>query len=217
MDEARYNSYLIYCKNRGGARLSGENVYFASFTYHSPLQNMNIPLNIACDEGDLEKAKSLYVPGDEIYIAMAMAAQKGHLEVLKFILECETDPKDREKGLCQALFIASQNGHLETVAHLLQLGKPIVKKKERSALHAAASMGHVDITQMLLDAGIAVDFLDEDGCTPLWEAVTNSRIGTIRLLLERGANPRLEDDFGNSPYSLALQNNYAEALELMGL
>lgn len=40
---------------------------------------------------------------------------------------------------------------------------------------------------------------DNNGRTPLWYAVANKHITSIRLLLDHGANPNIRDRFGMSP------------------
>ena len=56
-------------------------------------------------------------------------------------------------------------------------------------------MENADIAALaqLLDQGAHVDARNEHGYTPLMGAVAMGRIDMVKLLLDRGANPALED------------------------
>lgn len=176
---------------------------------------MNIELNVAASQNRLEDVKQLYKENDVLYVAIAMAAQSGHPGMIEYLLTLETTKEDRDKGLGEGLFYASQNGHLPTVEYLLANGAPKVRKRERSALHVAAAMGHNEIVLKLLKAGIKVDVLDPDRCTPLLGAVGDGRIETVKLLLEKGADPNRADRFGLTPKILALRRNNEEIIALL--
>ena len=163
---------------------------------------MNIELNVAASENNLEAMKKLYQAGDRLFIALAMAAQGGHKEALEFLLTLETTSEDQQEGMREGLFYASQNGHLEIV-ELLLADKASLKRKGRSALHAAAGQGHCDIVLKLIAAGIKVNVTDSDKCTPLFEAVANKHPEVIKSLLEKGADPIHKNRFGLTPSELA--------------
>lgn len=164
---------------------------------------MNIELNTACGEGDLGRARAALRGGDELWVAWAMAGQGGHVAVIDWLAVQATSAADRRRGLHEALKLAAQQGHLAAVHALLAAGAAAPARPDRGGLHAAAQNGHREIVVALLDAGWPVDSPDEDGSTPLAEAVLAERLAVIELLLERGADPNLADALGNSPISLA--------------
>jgi ankyrin repeat protein len=74
----------------------------------------------------------------------------------------------------------------------LSLGaNPTAKDGSRTVLMLAASFGQSAVVRALLSRGAAVDEVDEEHRTPLYYAARNSQENgdTVRLLLERGANP----------------------------
>uniref|UniRef100_A0A8C6PA56 Euchromatic histone-lysine N-methyltransferase 2 n=1 Tax=Nothobranchius furzeri TaxID=105023 RepID=A0A8C6PA56_NOTFU len=64
-------------------------------------------------------------------------------------------------------------------------------QNRRSALHAAAQRGLLEVCYMLVQAGANVDAKDKDMRTPLLEAVINNHIDVARYLIQNGA---CEDD-----------------------
>ena len=53
----------------------------------------------------------------------------------------------------------------------------------------AAQGGHASAVQMLVEAGAVVDLADDEGMTPLLNAVKGSFGAVAQYLVEHGANP----------------------------
>ena len=56
-------------------------------------------------------------------------------------------------------------------------------------LHQAAQEGAVQVIELLLASGAAVDAVDGDGATPLWEAVRHGQDDAVRALSPRAPTP----------------------------
>jgi uncharacterized protein len=56
-----------------------------------------------------------------------------------------------------------------------------------TALHRAASRGHLQAVRLLLEGGASVDAVDGEGVTPLVLAAYRGQTDVVTLLLERGA------------------------------
>jgi ankyrin repeat protein len=112
-----------------------------------------------------------------------------------------------------ALHHAAADGDLARVLELLAGGaNPNVSDSRSWApLHFAAQARSASVARALLDAGADIDSVDDNGNTPLWRAVFNSRGDgeLIRLLREYGADPYRMNSHGQSPVSLAhtISNN----------
>ncbi len=165
---------------------------------------MNIELEIAASENNIEAMHAAYKENDQIKNSLAMAAQDGHKEAVEFLLSKVTTDEDKKEGLIEGLFYASQNGFIEMVDLLLENGATF-KRKGRSALHAAAGQGHVKIVEKLIAAGMKVDILSIDNTTPLAESVANKQLESVKLLLAKGAKPLLADKFGLTPKDIAMR------------
>lgn len=84
--------------------------------------------------------------------------------------------------------------------HEIELSK---NNQDGEIISIAASRGHTDVINMLLDSGIDPNLRDNHLETPLMKAATNDRVDAAVLLLARGANPNLTDDFRRSAFTLA--------------
>jgi uncharacterized protein len=74
-----------------------------------------------------------------------------------------------------------------------------------TALHFAAQSYYVDMVKVLLENKAQVDVGDANGNTPLSDAVfySNGRGEIISLLLQYGADRKLENNYGISPLELS--------------
>ncbi|MCY3974472.1 MAG: ankyrin repeat domain-containing protein [Simkaniaceae bacterium] len=112
---------------------------------------------------------------------------------------------------------AVQRGHVEMVRLLLERGAdPLKYAGKVQPLAIAASYGYTDIASYLLKGGADVHRRDENGRTPLMQAVRMRANGKmVRSLLEYGADPELVDANGWSSLVIAtLSGNMAVALLL---
>ena len=74
-------------------------------------------------------------------------------------------------------------------------------------LHNAASYGHIEIAQLLLDAGSHVNANDRWQFTPLHEAAQKGRTQLCALLLSHGSNPFVKNQDGQTPFEVASQED----------
>lgn len=60
--------------------------------------------------------------------------------------------------------------------------------KRRTPLHMACMRGHYHVALKILQMGADVSMQDRDGCTALWNAIDNSHVATVKVLLQ-GPHP----------------------------
>uniref|UniRef100_A0A672IJS2 Euchromatic histone-lysine N-methyltransferase 2 n=1 Tax=Salarias fasciatus TaxID=181472 RepID=A0A672IJS2_SALFA len=89
------------------------------------------------------------------------------------------------------LYPAAKQGEVQRVLLMLMEGiDPTYQpdsQNRRSALHAAAQRGLLEVCYMLVQAGAQVDAQDKDMRTPLLEAIINNHIEVARYLIQNGA------------------------------
>ncbi|MEZ0261765.1 MAG: ankyrin repeat domain-containing protein [Alphaproteobacteria bacterium] len=116
-------------------------------------------------------------------------------------------------------FDAARNGNEETVREMAQKYPGIVNTTSyegASALLTATEEQRNDIVVLLLTLGAQIDLADEQGATPLITTACTGAAGTMKLLLEKGA--QVESRFGealSTPLHCAAHNGNLECVKLL--
>jgi uncharacterized protein len=136
------------------------------------------------------------------------AATVGDLGRLRALLdEDEAQVRELSADGFTALHFAAFFGQPAAVELLLERGAHAAAVSQNPMrvmpLHSAAAVRDIESSRLLLDADAPVDAKQQDGFTPLLEAVQNGDVELARLLLERGADPDLAKDDGVTPRDLA--------------
>ena len=159
--------------------------------------------------------------------AMVAAADKGHEQVLEFLLdmsEVKADLPDTlmgQTGICSisnfpgflfsktilfpflGLCAAAGNGHLKCCEILLRRGAKVstTNLEGNPALYNAVSSGHWPVTELLIKEGAKLDQTDSLGRTPLMAAAKEGHAGLVELIVNKGGKHLLEsrDKDGRTP------------------
>jgi ankyrin repeat protein len=118
-------------------------------------------------------------------------------------------PKDESP-----LMMASLKGQKEIVRKLIARDAD-VNKTGWTPLHYAATGGHVEIIQILLDEYAYIDAESPNKSTPLMMAAKYGTPAAVKLLLEAGADPRLRNELGLSAIEFAQQGNRRDSAEMI--
>jgi ankyrin repeat protein len=129
-----------------------------------------------------------------------IAAERGHIAVVKLLLEAKAmvDPLDYNN--CQPLWFAAWKGHEVIVEILLAYGAPVNDPVlVTPPLGAAAYNGNAAIVKLLLDPGADINAFDVGSQrTALYHAANYPRYAIIELLLEAGAKVDIPDIDGKT-------------------
>lgn len=112
------------------------------------------------------------------------------------------------------LMMAALKGHIELVRQLIGRDAD-VNKPGWTALHYAATNGHVAVVQLLLDHHAYIDAESPNGTTPLMMAAQYGSPGAVKLLLEAGADPLLKNQLGLTAIDFAQRANRKDSADLI--
>ncbi|KAJ3044953.1 hypothetical protein HDV00_000237 [Rhizophlyctis rosea] len=121
----------------------------------------------------------------DINLAFIQASYKGHLHVVKLLLESGADLHARND---EALCLASGNGELDMIQFLLSAGADVHAQNNRP-LQSAISANCVPIVGSLLKAG--ADIAQLHNKDSLFAAAKGGIAGMVKCLLQNGADPHI--------------------------
>ncbi|CAD1471482.1 unnamed protein product, partial [Heterotrigona itama] len=146
--------------------------------------------------------------------AMHYAVSHGNFDVVSILLDskvCDIN-KANMAGytavMLAALAEVRNSTHASVANRLFQLADVNIRAKlhGQTALMLAVSHGRKDMTQLLLNAGAAVNIQDEDGSTALMCAAEHGHTDIVRLLLAHpDCDPSIVDIDGSSALKIALE------------
>ncbi|KAL6119251.1 anks1a [Pungitius sinensis] len=127
------------------------------------------------------------------------AAQYGHSQVVRLLLEELTDPTMRNNKFETPLDLAALYGRLEVVKLLLSAHPNLLScnTKKHTPLHLASRNGHLPVVEVLLDAGMDINYETEKG-SALHEAALYGKTEVVQRLLAAGVGVSIVDQKGLS-------------------
>ncbi|QGI98349.1 hypothetical protein CEK26_011418 [Fusarium fujikuroi] len=155
------------------------------------------------------------------WTALLYAARNGAFGLVMALLEHpQIDPMAGPTNT-SALTEAARNGHADVVQALISIGRVDVNTVldhyyERQALMIVVEHGraeHENATRVLLSTpGIDVNFQDENGTTALMLAASGGTVAMVKLILNAGGHPNMQDISGNTALCCARSIDVFEAL-----
>ncbi|GMN38168.1 hypothetical protein TIFTF001_007403 [Ficus carica] len=170
--------------------------------------------------------------------AIHVAAARGHVEALKFLLSIGANADLADDRGWTPLHYSSSAGHRDAVETLLEHcnAKYAVDGEGKTAFSLAAENGHAELLPLLrlndalhrasrlddvggvkscLAEGAAVDGRDQNGWTPLHRAAFKGSVECARVLLGHGAPVDAVDDAGYTPLHCAVEAGHAAVAMLL--
>jgi hypothetical protein len=149
--------------------------------------------------------------------ALAQCVAENKVEEVSFFLAAGFLPDSKDKKGIPLLCIAARNGQLSTVEFLLRSGAKvdiIAEDRRSTALIDSAMERHKDVIKTLIEAGAEVNVKNGDGQTALIIVVGAGDAEIVEMLVNAGADPDIEDDFGVSArmYANIFKNDKIKAI-----
>jgi len=147
--------------------------------------------------GDVKNLQILINAGANInaldengYAPLHLAAQEGHLEVIRTLAKAGADTEIRDQqNNATPLHFAALEYNINAMRELINAGADVnVKVDHSSLIHFAADFGSSEVLQEIIQAGADINILDKNGNTPLHIAARRGYSHIIPLLVKAGAN-----------------------------
>ncbi len=177
------------------------------------------PLIFAARQNSMESAKVLLEHGADVneqseygWTPLLTAVQNRYYKFASYLLEHGADPKIQNKGGWSPLYIATDNrnieggdyptrkpdmDHLEIIKELIEHGAD-VNARMRSSTETRTIFTH--------------QWLYEEGATPFLRAAQSSDLVLMKLLLEHGADPKIDTEDGTTPLMVASGIGWVEGV-----
>jgi len=173
--------------------------------------------DVKCFTGDKQQDQQDFSP-------IMRTALLGHAEVASVLIEHGADLGDKvvKNDGYHPLLFASLMGQRELVQLLLRARPKGALQPDRTGLTplmAASRNGFTATVRLLLLArGMreSIDVTDKAGVNALMYAVRNSHAAAAKVLVNAGANPRLADASGLTPFQVATNANDGMCIQALG-
>nr|XP_043909106.1 histone-lysine N-methyltransferase EHMT2 isoform X1 [Solea senegalensis] len=171
------------------------------------------------EEGVDSVGPSLCMPNGKPISPSAFPPGPSRTALQKAILTQDTERRKKLRFHPRQLYPAAKQGEVQRVLLMLMEGiDPTYQpdsQNRRSALHAAAQRGLLEICYMLVQAGAHVDAQDKDLRTPLIEAIINNHIEVARYLIQNGASVYHVEEDGYTGLHHAAKLGNLEILKML--
>lgn len=187
----------------------------------------DFPLHYACKKGKLAIIEMLLANNADLHkqnikgmTSLHMASYKGHLPVVKKLVELNANVQAKTKTHGQTPFIfASKEGNLEVVNFLGEHGANVntkTKKYGKTALHIASHKGHLPVVvELIFNLDANVNCRSNSGCSPLFYAAESGHLEICDFLIQNNASLNLKDHSENTCLYEAVNHDQFQITKLL--
>lgn len=165
------------------------------------------PLMVAAQRGYMRIVQLLIDHGSDINQengsgknSLMLACFAGHLDVVEYLRNQGASWRNRDKVGCTAMHWAVDGGNLKLIEWMIGDECEVDVKDSISQwtplMRVSAVTGNTEVAQHLIAAGADVNVKDRDGKTPLMVATLNNHERLVRLLIEKGADCSITNEYG---------------------
>ncbi|KAF2847994.1 hypothetical protein T440DRAFT_500753 [Plenodomus tracheiphilus IPT5] len=180
-----------------------ETVNFRDQDSFTPLIHAIVHSQLACVETLLSRGADLSRLGPGEHVPLNLACQYASLEILELLLQRSSEMLSDAEGLFPQHLVARSGKTPQSLLMLQKYGANLDqpdKLYQWTPLFHAASEGHVECLQTLLQCGVDVDIVDEKGLSAMYYATWEGHLECMRLLASVGRGVGLKLQKQVSPH-----------------
>ncbi len=149
--------------------------------------------------------------------ALFLAAENGHLECVKLLLEYDSNVESTRNDGKNILMAAASSGSAECVEYLIEQGVILgaVDKTGNNALMYAAKNDNIKVMKHLVKHGMEVTSCNHNQETALINAAGHSSPHIVEYLLKCGSYINQQSRTGETPLMQAVKRNNIESLKTL--
>ncbi|KAH9881346.1 hypothetical protein IAQ61_000070 [Plenodomus lingam] len=166
-----------------------ETVNYRDQDSFTPLIHAIVHSQLACVETLLSRGADLTRLGPGEHVPLNLACQYASLEILELLLQRSSEMISDAEGLFPQHLVARSGKTPQSLLMLQKYGANLDqpdKLYQWTPLFHAASEGHVECLQTLLDCGVDVDIVDEKGLSAMYYATWEGHLECMKLLASVG-------------------------------
>eukprot|EP00729_Bicosta_minor_P014622 gene14622-biopygen24147 len=200
-------------------------------TERAPQPDLQKQLCAAAEKGEADVVRKLLaeddadpsVPEDDYptFPPIVLAAQEGHVEVVKLLLASNADVNQAETDTgCSPVWQAAQEGHVDVVQALVA-GNADVNQATTddgyTPVYMAAWYGHVDVVTALVAGNADVNQAKTvTGSTPVYVAAEKGHVDVVQALVASNADVnQARTDDGRTPVFIAAQKGHVDVVKAL--
>ncbi|XP_008285360.1 ankyrin repeat and SOCS box protein 3 [Stegastes partitus] len=149
--------------------------------------------------------------------ACYLAAQRGHLAVVRLLLKVHANINQLTNDLSCPLYAAVDSGHGEVVELLVGKGAEVNRAHTASCwtcLHQAVYKGHSEIVRILVNV-CNLEALDDHKISPLFVAAQYGRRECLEILVNAGANVNTQAADLATPLLISSQEGHQACVDFL--
>lgn len=139
--------------------------------------------------------------------ALVFAVRSGAPKTVAFLLKQPGIQLDDTNTADETALMLAANANDLASANLLIEAGASVNRPNWTPLHYAASKGHTEMMRLLIENDAYIDAESPNGTTPLMMAAYYATPKAVKLMLEEGADPTLQNKDGQTALDMALSKD----------
>ena len=139
--------------------------------------------------------------------ALVFAVRSGAPKTVAFLLKQPGIQLDATNTADETALMLAANANDLASANLLIEAGASVNRPNWTPLHYAASKGHTEMMRILIENDAYIDAESPNGTTPLMMAAYYATPKAVKLMLEEGADPTLQNKDGQTALDMALSKD----------